>query len=109
MDVDFQLKRTRRHNRPDVRVAVAMRFEVVEGTILFDEIDVAAGNNMTAIYKVNQCKQKSCKDFCRTRVSPGNSGRVAPNSRALAKWNDAINKETRTIHEPPRDVIGDLL
>jgi hypothetical protein len=31
------------------------------------------------------------------------------NSRALAKWNDAINKKTATIHEPPRKVIGDLL
>ena len=39
----------------------------------------------------------------------GNSGHVPLNYRALAKWNDAINKKTATIHEPPREVIGDLL
>jgi hypothetical protein len=28
--------------------------------ILLDEIDVATSNDVTAIYKANQCKQKSC-------------------------------------------------
>ena len=39
----------------------------------------------------------------------GNSGHIPLNNRALAKWNDAINKKTATVHEPPREIIGDLL
>jgi hypothetical protein len=64
---------------------------------------------VTAIYKANQCTLKACKNFGRICISLENSGHVPLNSRALAKWNDAINKGIATVYEPLRKVIGDLL
>jgi hypothetical protein len=64
---------------------------------------------VTAIYKANQYTLKACKNFDRTCISLGNSGHIPLNSRALAKWNDAINKGTATVYKPPREVISDLL
>jgi hypothetical protein len=64
---------------------------------------------VAAIYKANQCTLKAYKNFGRTCISLGNSGYVPLNSRALIKWNDAINKGTATIYKPLREVINDLL
>ena len=134
--IDNHIERLRRDGKSDIRVTVTMRFDIEENAaveqssqtpvrsgkegsqretatqrqrrqeVRLNEIDIATGNNVTAIYKANQCMLKACKNFGRTYITLGNSGHVPLNNRALAKWNDAINKGTATVHEPPRDVIG---
>jgi hypothetical protein len=78
-DIDFHVSRLRRQKRSDIRVTATMRFEIEEKItaatrtpiskegsqretatqrqlrqeILLEEINVATGNNVTAIYKAN--------------------------------------------------------